>query len=127
MLTPYRHLNHIRGRQVVEDLSPARVRATASEKNEPVPTQTNRRWIWYFEMAYAQIGPDVRVSLAVDEAIEQMRRHAIRMIGRELYGELREDALDLLGMLHERYFLATDDPILIKLNGMIRKMEGEDV
>ncbi len=71
---------------------------------------------------------DVRVGCTLRgpiDAQEHLERQAAAMLARELYGELEGDIRDAIEIVHEEDYRPSDDPLLVKLNGILHKIRGE--
>lgn len=78
------------------------------------------RWIWEVS---AKVTSRVRGNQNEKENAIMIAK---RLIAKEVYGELVDDAFEVLRMLHEECPRNLDDPIIKLVNNMIDKMEGKE-
>lgn len=61
-------------------------------------------------------------------ALDEMRRRALRILLRELYGEVADEIhLTLRDLMQEEHYRPNDDPVLTRLNALLRKLSEGDV
>jgi hypothetical protein len=107
-----------RGRQVPVIPRFARMEADCSGAL-PDPKGHPNRFLWrYGVQLYCMfVGPE--------EAEEHLAQQARRMIAREVYGDVRDDLFELMRLLTEENYRASDDPVMAHITGMLQKMAGD--
>lgn len=75
----------------------------------------------------------MEIKLVVDmtgpsDATQELRRRAARMFLHELYGEVADELRAVLRALYqEQQYRAPDDPIMVRLQNLVKEMEGWNI